>query len=328
MQFIDIEAEESTPTPNNSPNCAAAAKPYKKRARVSGQHKMYKRWCFTVNNPGEWRPSFDDTIMDYLVAGYEIGEKGTEHWQGYVRFKIRKRLETVKKELKCEKMHLSEARGTEEENKKYCTKDGTDIIEAGNFIPDSDNSQGKRNDLTKIANKCKEGSSLKEIAEEFPGQWIRYHQGITSLKEKIGPKTKAMREISIKVLYGETGVGKTHRVLSTFPDVFLVYPGRDPWDSYNGEETIFFDEFNWEQWIIQDMNRYLDKWRCPLNCRYHNKYAEWTIVIIAANEPPMSWYPNTSMTLVQALRRRLHLNCYRIVSKEQDLNETQPDECP
>ena len=48
-----------------------------------------KAYCFTVNNPGEWTPAsvWDANIMDYMIAQKERGEQGTEHYQGYVRFK-------------------------------------------------------------------------------------------------------------------------------------------------------------------------------------------------------------------------------------------------
>ena len=37
------------------------------------------RWCFTVNNYGDWRPVYNAAEMDYLVYGLEVGEQGTPH---------------------------------------------------------------------------------------------------------------------------------------------------------------------------------------------------------------------------------------------------------
>ena len=45
-------------------------------------------WCFTHNNPGDFRPQLSDEIQ-YLVYQLEVGGQGTPHLQGVVQFKSR-----------------------------------------------------------------------------------------------------------------------------------------------------------------------------------------------------------------------------------------------
>jgi len=42
-----------------------------------------KRWCFTINNPGEERPTFDAGVTLYMCYGLEAAPTtGTIHLQG------------------------------------------------------------------------------------------------------------------------------------------------------------------------------------------------------------------------------------------------------
>ena len=95
-----------------------------------------KKWCFTLNN---YTQSEIDNIklnltLDrcyYVVVGKEVGKKkNTPHLQGFVHLKVRKRMQGMKK-LISERAHFETARGSDEDNKKYCTKDGDVLIEIG-----------------------------------------------------------------------------------------------------------------------------------------------------------------------------------------------------
>lgn len=68
-----------------------------------------------------------DTITQELssaeyVIGKEVGESGTRHLQGYVRFKNAKSFEVLKKIMP--EAHIEKCKGKHEDNIKYCTKDG------------------------------------------------------------------------------------------------------------------------------------------------------------------------------------------------------------
>ena len=94
-------------------------------------YEMARRFCFTI-----WedyaRPLFDEMLINYIILGHEKG-KDTEkpHVQGYVSFKKTKRLLAVKNFLGSETAHIENARGTDEDNKKYCSKDGCIYYEYG-----------------------------------------------------------------------------------------------------------------------------------------------------------------------------------------------------
>lgn len=89
-----------------------------------------KYWCFTLNN---YTKEEYDSIITFLnlapnkyIIGKEKGEKGTPHLQGYINFEDKCR-PLEKKEL-CKRIHWEKCKGTEEDNIKYCSKDGDYIV--------------------------------------------------------------------------------------------------------------------------------------------------------------------------------------------------------
>lgn len=270
---------------------------------TDGDQGQSKRWCFTWNNPGEERPVYDAATMDYCCWEKETGASGTPHWQGYIRFKARKRFAAVKRVLP--QAHIAIARGTEEQNRTYCSKDQTDFEEHGEYTKDA-GQQGKRSDLVEIGAKLVAGTSLKDIALQHPSDMIRYSSGILKYQQIVRPPPPPVRNVHTIVLWGESGVGKSHRCHVCYPDLYPVSTGRSPWDSYSGQNTILFDEFNPENWPLTELNRYLDKWPLELNCRYANKMAEWELVLICSNLNPDLWYlwPGVASQKA-ALQRRL-----------------------
>ncbi len=88
-----------------------------------------RRWCFTLNNytPQELEllqalePSDD---LRYMIFGIEEGEEGTPHLQGYAEFYSAKRLRSVKQVNGLTRAHLEPAKGNQEQNIAYCSKDG------------------------------------------------------------------------------------------------------------------------------------------------------------------------------------------------------------
>lgn len=66
----------------------------------------------------------------YLLAGFEVGDSGTPHIQGYVYFKDAKSLDKLKKLLP--RAHVEVAKGSPWHNFVYCSEDG-DYYEAGEY---------------------------------------------------------------------------------------------------------------------------------------------------------------------------------------------------
>lgn len=89
-----------------------------------------KIWCWTLNNyetnkMEQLEQEFLNVFCDKWVYGFEVGETGTPHLQGYfVLFDKRRMTEIKKIDEFCHKMHLERRKGSEAEAVRYCVKDG------------------------------------------------------------------------------------------------------------------------------------------------------------------------------------------------------------
>lgn len=293
---------------------------------VDENYKKSKRWCFTVNNPGDWVPTFD-VSMAFLCYQHEIGEQGTPHIQGYVRFTNSTRLVTAKNKLHTATGHLEKAWGSEEECAEYCRKEdtrapGTEPVRLGNYDGSIKEQQGKRSDLEEAADMIVNGASMREVALAHKSDFIRYHMGFLALQETVAPPKPPIKEnFSVLVLWGPTGTGKTYRARMNYPNAYVLPPGksRDPWGQYSGQTTIIIDEFDPSNWELPVLNQVLDHYRFPLDARYRNKSADFEQVVICSNITPTTWYQDLSILnpmMFDALRRRLTGNCRLVSTRE------------
>lgn len=312
--------------PAAAPANAEVDLPYDPAEPLDRMRVRSARWLMTVNNPGDWAPFFVPDQMHYLVWQRERAPTtGTPHVQGYVRFKVKKTRAAVKRLFNHE-MDLRICRGNEEQCRRYCTKEDTREAvggEQGDYKPE-EGKQGRRTDLEQIAASIERGASIKEVATDHPADFIRYHQGIERFAAVVRPPPPIQRQLEVIVLWGPTGTGKTHRIMNAFPECFCVRPGRDPWDGYVDQETIFFDEFEPAEWPINQMKLILDKWRLRLNARYHNVFAAWTRVAICCNTNPTAWYEHAAEVDLLAIRRRICSSCRYVEEKEPPMGEGLP----
>ncbi len=100
------------------------------------------RVCFTLNNYEEEdlskitamaeEPSKFD--IKYIVCGEEVGESGTRHLQGFAHLDMDPKAGGIKFWKKffefSQAAHFENARGTDDQNRTYCTKEGI-FIEGG-----------------------------------------------------------------------------------------------------------------------------------------------------------------------------------------------------
>ena len=204
-----------------------------------------------------------------------------------------------------ETAHLEAAKGTEEQNRQYCSKDRVDQDwgEEGDFNPGP--AQGRRTDLEDAVETLKK-EGLQGVQDQHPQVYVKYHAGLAKLADHWEEKPPVTREVTTMILWGQPGVGKSWRVTAKYPDAYKVYPGRDPFGDYRGEPVIVFDEFDYDHWKMEQMNHYLDIYRLRLDCRYSNKWARWSIVIIISNLDPASWWQWQCEVKKAAFMRRIH----------------------
>lgn len=260
-----------------------------------------RNWLFTWNNPGIEEAQFEEHLrsrpgLTYYVFQRERGEIGTEHYQGYIQFKSEKTLSAVKNQVS-PFAHFEIARGTPDQNVTYCTKAETRV--RGPYDWGTLKRQGQRTDLALVADRVTAGASIRELAQEFPKQFIQYSSGIYKFKRTVAPPPLVLNRIC-KLFIGPTRTGKTWSathdqsspgVWTEKNSVFLKQP--DAWfDGYNGETTLVLDEFGGASqhlpltMILCWMDNYRNQ--LPLKGAYEWNYA--TEIIFTSNLHPRKWY--------------------------------------
>lgn len=268
--------------------------------------RQAKHWCFTLNNYTDedvqrLRELWDEDGSNccYLVFGRETGESGTPHLQGFVTFAARKTLNSAKT-LISQRAHLEPAKGTPKQAATYCKKDG-DFEEFGVVT----GGQGRRSDLSQVAEKIKAGTNIRTLADEHPEAILRYGSGINRLRLFYRPTREAPPQIW--VFWGPTGVGKTRRVWQfTAATEMWQHPGDRWFDGYDQQPAVLFDDFDGSYFKLSYLLKLLDRY--PFQVPVKNGFTWWCpkTIYITSNIEPKDWYPSAHNDHKQALLRRLN----------------------
>lgn len=210
-----------------------------------------KCWHFTINNPEEAdtaalqviKEDLEASYVRYIIVGFETAPTtGTPHYQGYVQFTDR-----VSRKVACERLggraHVLVARGTAEDNMKYCSKDGY-YEEAG--IPQF---SGARTDLKGVKEMVKNGVGIGMIMEVthtmqaslYAERYAKYHAPRRSWKTWAA------------WIWGPSGSGKTNfkaknmfKSLKEKDENIRCFIKKEStgrwWDGYDGQEFVVIDD--------------------------------------------------------------------------------------
>lgn len=214
-----------------------------------------KNWCFTLNNwtEDEYKEIVEEfaTVENtrYLIIGKE-GKRRTPHLQGYVELKNARRWTTLTKFNK--RIHWETRRKSPQAAADYCKKEG-DFEEWGDLPK-----QGKRSDLEVIGKLFEDGLKIKDVAMQFPAQYIRYHKGMEKLYE-LHQEPRKEKPICVW-LSGKAGLGKTEYALRKHGEenVFIKDEAKW-WGTYDHQEAILIDDFDPIEWNYRRFLRLLDK---------------------------------------------------------------------
>lgn len=162
-------------------------------------NRPYRRYTFTINfsddNNNEQSARniaqnfFPENFAEEYKGKYACwqiergGESGRYHIQGYIHFDEPIRGNRVKSwNGHFQRAHLEAARGTAEENKRYCSKAEGAVEGSFTEIGSIERlGQGKRSDLRDASEVAKESRDLAKVAREYPSEFVKYHKGFERL---------------------------------------------------------------------------------------------------------------------------------------------------
>lgn len=213
----------------------------------------HRNWVFTKNN---YLPEDEDSIQGiecrYLVYGREIAPTtGTAHLQGYIAFVNPRSLAGVRSLLPgC---HLEPARGTPQQCKDYCIKEGN-YFERGD-IPASRFDAGER-EKKRWDNAL--ASAKKGAFEDIPSDIIiRYYSAINRIRTDFGVAPASAPGTTGIWIFGIAGCGKTRTVFETYPEAYPKALNKW-WDGYKLEPVVLLDDIDPTHGLWA--GHYLKKW--------------------------------------------------------------------
>jgi len=285
-----------------------------------------RKYQLTINNPLEH--GFSHEGIKQILSGFsgieywcmcdEVGKEGTPHTHVYLLFINAVMFTTLQKRFYGS--HIEPANGSNQENRDYIRKEGkwldnaksetnlSETFEESGELP-PDKAAGKK-ETAEIYAMVKNGASDYEILEAFPNAMNRLDKVERARQTLQAERWKnEFRTMHTTYLWGETGVGKTRRIMEQYgyPNVYRVTNYAHPFDTYKGQNVIIFEEFR-SSLPISDMLIYLDGYPTMLPCRYADKQACYTQAYILSNISLEKQYPLVQIEnpeTWQAFRRRI-----------------------
>nr|AOV86253.1 putative rep protein [uncultured virus] len=273
--------------------------------------EVSRRWVFTLHlsDPEASLESLMEAMPEefrkrikYLVMQKEVcPSTGRLHAQGAIALSGMMRMAGMKKALPTAHWEIAK---NWEGAKKYCQKLETRLQGTEPFEYGKDTVQGERTDLQAVVDDIKVGKRMRDIAQEHPIAYVRYHKGFQALRSALEPPKAQERRCAL--FYGATATGKTRMVFDNLPDVYTVFDTKTPWfDGYNGEANVLLDECGPGMMSHNYLKRLLDRY--PMSVPIKSGSATWaaTTIVLTSNVKLREWFNGLTVEDYAALERRL-----------------------
>lgn len=257
-----------------------------------------RSYCFTLNNPcgGAELYNVIDKIS-YIVVGDEVGESGTKHHQGYVRFTSAVSFNVAKKRLP-EGCHIEVAKGSPQQNAEYCTKEK--LLYTIGDCP----KQGKRTDLDTVRELIANGKGMRTICDEVTSfQSLRGAELMLKYKESVRDWVP-----NVYWLWGDTGTGKTRTAYEESTDPWISGKSLRWWEGYDAHEDVIIDDFRGDFCTFHELLRILDRTPYRVEHKGGSRQLLARNIWITSPYPPERVY-NTVENVDQLLRRITEIRC-------------------
>lgn len=252
-----------------------------------------RSWCFTINNYTQNDVDLLNQVQcQYIVYGYEIGEAGTPHLQGFIYFADAKTLTTIKKKIH-NTAHFEITKGTPLQASVYCKKDGR--FEERGELPQT---QGKRTDLDTIKDVVLQTGKMRDVVLQATSyQSIKMAEQILKYHEN-----KRQWKPIVKWYYGPTGTGKTYSASLELKDYYTTLSTGKWWDGYDAHEDVLIDDMRKDFMKFHELLRLLDRYAFQVETKGGTRQILARRIIITSCYHPSEMF-ETREDVKQLIRR-------------------------
>nr|QTZ83216.1 MAG: replication-associated protein [Aegithalos caudatus CRESS-DNA-virus sp.] len=229
-------------------------------------------WCFTsyVLEP---EPVFDPSIAEYLIYGRETcPSTNRSHLQGYIYFKERKRLPFLKTWLPT--AHFEGAKGSPEQNKIYCSKDG-DFTEHGGLPRVKSGGSA----FKAVLEQAQEGN-IAAIKEQYPGIYIRYK---TNIESSVRFRAEELNGSCGVWICGPPRCGKDASV-RRLQDVYVKSLNKW-WDGYRNQKYVLISDVDPDhgKWLGSFLKIWSDRYPFTAEIKGGSLFIRPTKIFVTSN---------------------------------------------
>lgn len=259
-----------------------------------------RSFVFTCNN---WKEEDEARVSmlgaQYHVYGKEVGESGTPHLQGYVYFKSQRSLKSIQKKLPG--FHVEPRRGTHDQAREYCIKDG-DYVEVGD--PPEKNGGSSMIERAKRNRRLRD-EDLNELVDsgELCLSQVSQIKKARLILANEKPKFTAEGVRGVWI-HGPPGTGKTHYARTHYGEAFYIKPQNKWFDGYQGEKVIVLDDLDKGGACLGHyMKIWADKWACTGEVKGGTVPLQHEKFVVTSNyTPEQLWEEDDEM--LKAIERR------------------------
>lgn len=238
----------------------------------------HRSYVFTANN---YTPADQVTLQEldcrYMIYGREVAPTtGTPHLQGYVTFKSPLSYNSVCRKLAFANIEV--AKGSAQDNKKYCSKEDPEPFEKGELPR-----PGARNDLDNVREVLKTTNRIADVVDVATSyQSIKMAEVYLKYKE-----AKRDWKPIVYWYYGETGTGKTKMAHELLGNDLYLKSNADKWfEGYDAHESVLFDDLRTNTFPFHYLLQLLDRYSCRVECKGSTRqFLAKTIVITCPCHP-------------------------------------------
>lgn len=270
----------------------------------SGRRRHY---VFTWNNyPEDHRARLEALRPSFFLYQGEIGANGTRHLQGVICFRNARAFVAIARAIRG--WHIETMRGRIDQAVAYCTKEETrdpNFGEPQRFgtCPRNAGTAGGRSDIDAVAAAITEdGQGVEDVAQNFGGEFIKYHRGIERL---IGLRMQP-RDFKTEIYwyYGSTGTGKSRAARNEAPGAYWKNPAHKWWDGYEGQQDVVIDDYRPDFCKFSELLRLFDEYPHQIECKGGTRqFISKRIFVTAPKRPDEIWEQRTPEDLQQLMRR-------------------------
>lgn len=241
-----------------------------------------RSFCFTLHTDDSKELKFPENVR-YAIYQYELAPStGKLHAQGYMQLHTPLGIKAASKILPG--AHLEIAKGSLEDNIKYCTKVESRLPDSSPFTYGQPLQQGQRTDLKKIYDLIKEGTTPNTIASICPTEYIKYSNGIRKLYDAVMDQPRNFKTEVIWI-YGPSGSGKSRHAWTIAPNAYEKSNNKW-WDGYNHEEDVIMDDLDLNQFNMKELLKLFDRYPYRIEIKGSSAQFNSKRIIITHKDSP------------------------------------------